>query len=128
MRKMEKELLQDFARKMGLGDGCSAIYATLALKKQLTIKEIVDLTGYAYSSVANYLNTLVKDGFVKKSRKNGRNIYEANVDFVGMIKRERRHLLHNIVIPLKNEVKNEELKKEVERLEKYLKKLMEEEK
>ena len=127
MRNIEKELLQDFVRKMGLGDGCSSIYATLALKKQLTIKEIVDLTGYAYSSVANYLNSMVKEGFVKKLRKDGKNVYEANTNFVEMIKKERRHLLYNIVLPLKKEVKDNELKKEVERLENYLKKLMEEE-
>ncbi len=80
---------------MELGDGCANIYSLLVAKGKLTnIREIAEKTGYAYSSVANYLNTLLKKHLVEKIRYQGKNVYKANFDFVEIIKNERRELLN----------------------------------
>jgi len=130
-----EKYLREFARKWGLGDGCASIYSSLVANgKPMDIREIVEKTGYAYSSVANYLNTLLKEHLVEKIRYQGKNIYKANFDFVEIIKNERRELLNNVIIPIKKEINSkdvkdnylEELKCMVEEAEKYLKRLVEE--
>lgn len=130
-----EKYLREFARKWGLGDGCASIYSSLVVNgKPMSIREIVEKTGYAYSSVANYLNTLLKEHLVEKIRHQGKNIYRANFNFVEIIKNERRELLNNIIIPIKREINSTKIKDDylnklkhmADEAEKYLRKLVEE--
>ncbi len=73
----------------GFSEGCSMVYAVLATTREpLTAEEIGKRTSYAYSSIINYLNTLIRMGLVDRVRRFRKNLYIANINFVALIKAE----------------------------------------
>jgi len=110
----------------GFGEGCSFIYAVLLTSSEpLSAKEIGEKTNYAYSSTINYLNTLIRMDLVERVRSIRKNLYVANVNFVGLIKAERekvRGYLNQLGADLDGIKELEDLNAKVERAIRYLKK------
>ncbi len=78
----------------GFGDACSSIYALLASTgKSMTAEEISAQIGYAYSSVINEVNYLMREGLVERSRESKKYAYTAVVDLLGIIRKERHRLM-----------------------------------
>ena len=77
----------------GFREGSSFVYGVLITSREpLSAKEISEKTNYAYSSIINYLNTLIRMGLVERVRIIRTNLYVADVNFVAMIKTEREKI------------------------------------
>ncbi|MFZ2070468.1 MAG: helix-turn-helix domain-containing protein [Halobacteriota archaeon] len=111
----------------GFAEGCSFIYAVLITSREpLSVKEIGELTNYAYSSTINYLNTLIRMGLVERVRSIRKNWYMANVNFVDLIKAEREKVkgyLNQLDADLEGIKDLEHLSNKVERAIAYLKRI-----
>ena len=88
------DTLRKMMRHWGFGDACSSIYALLATTgESMTAEEISAHVGYAYSSVINELNYLMREGLVERGRKGKKYAYTAVVDLLGIIRKERHRLM-----------------------------------
>ena len=93
-RQRAYEGMRRVMRHWGFGDACSSIYALLAISgESLTAKEISEKVGYAYSSVINEINSLIREGLVERERKGRKYAYIAVTDFLEIIRKERRRLM-----------------------------------
>ncbi|MHC1610252.1 MAG: helix-turn-helix domain-containing protein [Candidatus Methanospirareceae archaeon] len=128
-KKMEQVIRRVKALMMnwGFAEGCSAIYAVLITSREpLSAEEIREKTDYAYSSTINYLNTLIRIGLVERVRRIKKNVYMANVNFVELIKSERKKVmayLKELDETLKGEKELEHLREKVEHAISYLKRV-----
>ena len=74
----------------GFGDLESTIYALLVMKKEpMTAREIADEIGYAYSSVVNALNQLIRHEMIERKKSGKCYTYFAVIDFIRIIRNER---------------------------------------
>lgn len=111
----------------GFAEGCSTIYAVLiASRDPLSAEEIREKTDYAYSSIINYLNTLMRIGLVERVRSIKKNVYMANMNFVELIRAERKKVmayLRQLDEVLKGEKELEHLSEKVEHAIAYLRRV-----
>jgi len=111
----------------GFGDLESAIYALLVIKqKPMTAKEIANEIGYAYSSVVNALNQLIRHDMVERKKWGKCYTYSAVIDFIRIIKNERlkvKNFLTEAKIALEEEGEYNELLKHLEEGIEYLGKM-----
>ncbi len=109
----------------GFGDIDASVYAILALnREEMTAKEIAEESGYAYSSVVNSLNHLRRYYLVERDKKGKCYSYKAVIDFVKILKNERR-LVVNLLKETKETLKDgtekyEEIMDNIEKGIKYL--------
>lgn len=76
----------------GFEDIECSIYVALALgTRPLTAREIAHETGYAYSTVINGLNGLIKQGHVRKTRWGRKNVYCLSTDLAHIVKNRINH-------------------------------------
>ena len=93
-RQRAYEGMRRVMRHWGFGDASSSIYALLAISgESLTAREISERVGYAYSSVINEINSLIREGLIERERKGRRYAYVAVTDFLEIIRKERRRLM-----------------------------------
>jgi len=91
----------------GFGDIEATIYALLVLKKKpMSAREIAEVVGYAYSSVVNALNQLRRHELVERDKSGKCYSYNAVIDFVKIIKNERRRVM-KFLSEAKEALKNE---------------------
>ncbi len=93
-RQKAYEGIRRVMKHWGFGDSCASIYAVLVVSdKPMTADEISKSVGYAYSSVINELNRLMREGFIERGRKGRRYTYSAVTDFLEIIRKERHRLM-----------------------------------
>lgn len=112
--------LRKVMKHWGFGEASSSIYALLSVSdRPLTAREIAEHVGYAYSSVVNELNRLLREGFLERWREGRRYVYSAETDFLKIIKNERNRLIGMLeeAKSYLQEVKTREMHELVENIE-----------
>jgi len=117
-----RDALKKVVLHRGLNDIESEIYTLLVLSKtKMSAREIAESTGYAYSSVVNALNNLRRRYLVDRNKRARCYEYEANVDFVEMLRKERKQLIEYLT-EAKNALKDKDDYKDlVEHIEECIK-------
>jgi DNA-binding transcriptional regulator GbsR (MarR family) len=127
-RQRAYEGMRRAMKHWGFGDACASIYALLAVSDEpLTAREISERVGYAYSSVINEINSLIREGLVERDKKGRKYVYLAVNDFLEIIRNERRRLmriLEETRDSLKN-LKGDSMKTLLDNIDKSLKYLKE---
>lgn len=105
-RQKAYEGMKRVMKQWGFGDACSSIYALLAVSGEaLTAREISEHVEYAYSSVINEINFLIREGLVERNRKGKKYVYTAVTDFLEIIRNERMRLM-GMLEEMKDSLKN----------------------
>ncbi len=92
---------QRILSSLNLPYSCNTILSILLLlQNHLTIKDLMNLTGYTKSTVATCLNILCRMYLVSRSRKDRSYVYKASVDLPDVLIEKQESLISNEIEPL----------------------------
>ncbi len=118
-----KNLFKKMVSYLGLDESSSTVYTTLYFsEKPLTVKEIVEKSGYSIARVYASLSILMDMNLVEKKRDMGQIVLVANPNFTILFENFKKNLMINYLKPL-SELENKD--KIINTLSYYSKKLYE---
>ncbi|MGC8610626.1 MAG: helix-turn-helix domain-containing protein [Thermoplasmata archaeon] len=118
-----KNLFKKMVSYLGLDESSSTVYTTLYFsEKPLTVKEIVEKSGYSIARVYASLSILMDMNLVEKKRDMGQIVIVANPNFTILFENFKKNLMINYLKPL-SELDNRD--KIINTLSYYSKKLYE---
>ncbi|MGC8995227.1 MAG: helix-turn-helix domain-containing protein [Thermoplasmata archaeon] len=118
-----KNLFKKMVSYLGLDESSSKVYTTLYFsEKPLTVKEIVEKSGYSIARVYASLSILMDMNLVEKKRDMGQIVIVANPNFTILFENFKKNLMINYLKPL-SELDNRD--KIINTLSYYSKKLYE---
>ncbi len=95
-----KNLFKKMVSYLGLDECSSTVYTTLYFsEKPLTVKEIVDKSGYSIARVYASLSILMDINLVEKKRDMGQIVLSANPNFTILFDNFKKNLMMNYLKP-----------------------------